>query len=239
MRGGDIAARRPAKAHGRVVCAIHQPNFFPWLGYFDKIRCADTFVFLDAVSYPKSGSGMGSWVNRVRIDIQGRPGWFGCPIRRWSGPLAIRDVRIAETKPWRHKLRRTLEINYKRAPGFDRAMALLQPLLEFPTDHLAGFNEHAVRKIAAALGLECRFLRQSDLPVVGRSTALLIEIVEAVGADTYLAGQGAAGYQEDRLFASRGIELLQQNFEPTPYGKTDGFRPGLSVIDYLMRSCAP
>jgi hypothetical protein len=31
----------------RTVVAIHQPNFLPWLGFFDKLARADVFVLLD------------------------------------------------------------------------------------------------------------------------------------------------------------------------------------------------
>jgi hypothetical protein len=219
---------------GGPVCAVHQPNFFPWAGFFDKIRRADVFVFLDAVDYPKSGSGMGSWVNRALIDIQGRPAWFGCPVRRRPGPQPIREVEIDDAQPWRRRLLRTLELNYRHAPGFGRAIRLLQPLIEFPAATLAQFNEHAICRIAGELGLDRRFVRQSQLPVAGRGTGLLVEIVKAVGATCYLAGGGAGGYQRDALFAANGIALMYQNFTPTPYREPARFLPGLSVIDHLM-----
>jgi len=33
--------------------AIHQPQYLPWPGYFNKILQSDIFVFLDDVQYKK------------------------------------------------------------------------------------------------------------------------------------------------------------------------------------------
>lgn len=217
------------------MCAIHQPNFFPWLGYFDKIRRSDVFVFLDKVDYPKAGSGgMGSWVNRVKIDIQGKERWFGCPLEKYSGRKSIVDVVISEREDWRPRLLRTLEINYRKAPSYSRAMTLLKPLIENPTNKLAEYNIQAILAIANALGLECSFRRQSELSSQEHSTALLVEMTKKVGATAYLAGGGAAGYQDDALFAEHKLELVYQDYAPVTYGEADRFVAGLSIIDYLM-----
>jgi len=215
-----------------MVCAIHQPNFFPWLGFFDKIRRADIFVLLDDVLLAKSGSGMGSWSNRVRIDIQGEAHWFGCPLRREAGGQPLRAVRIDERQPWRKKLQRTLEMHYRRAPYFDETMALIAPLLDFPAENLVQYNINAIQALAPRLGFRARFVRQSALGIAGKGNELLIDLVKAVGASVYLSGDGADGYQRPELFAAQSIELVLQNFEARPY--RDGYMPGLSVIDYLM-----
>lgn len=217
------------------LVAIHQPNFFPWLGYFDKIRRADVFVLLDAVDYPRSGSGgMGSWSNRVRIAIQGEARWATCPVRRLPLGAPINAAEIDDGRPWRRKMIATLQASYGKAPHFGEAMALLQPLIEQHETNLAAFNIAAIKAIAEHLGLATRFQRQSELPHAGKATELLISLVKAVGGDAYLAGGGAGGYQQDELFQEHGIRLVSQGFVPLPYGPDEAFIPGLSVIDYLM-----
>jgi hypothetical protein len=218
------------------VCAIHQPNFFPWLGYFDKIRRSDVFVFLDSVAYPKSGHSMGSWCNRVRIDIGGNPTWFGCAVKREHGEQKIRDVLLDDGRPWRERLLNMLRINYRRSPGFVRTMALVEPLILSDEDRLAAFNIRAIKAVCNALEINASFVRQSDLNIEGSSTELLVSITRAVGCDTYMSGGGATEYQVDGLFRERGVDLVYQDFVQKPYRKQDDFLPGLSVLDYLMFS---
>lgn len=223
-----------------TVVAIHQPNFFPWMGYFDKIRRADAFVFLDAVDYPRSGSGgMGSWCNRVRLNIQGDAKWITCPLRRVNLGTPINQVSIDDDQPWRAKLMRTLDANYRKAPRYDEAMALLEPLIRMPQPNLASYNIAVIKTISAALKVETQFVLQSELSSDGKATDLLISLVRAAEGDAYLAGGGAAGYQQDDLFSNAGVSLIYQRFTPYVYGDEARYLPGLSIIDYLMHDGRP
>lgn len=219
-----------------TICAIHQPNFFPWLGYFDKIAKADHFIFLDAVDYPKSGSGMGSWCNRVKLKVNKEPRWVGCPIKRVSGELKINDAIIDDGQPWRKKLLKTIEQNYGKAKHYNDVIPMLNELIHHQSENIATYNIHAVRTIAEQLGLSCKFHLQSELNVPGQSNELLINLVKAVDADVYLCGGGASGYQDDELFKNQGIHVQYQNFNPEPYTNSDDHTLGLSVIDCLMKS---
>lgn len=217
------------------LVAIHQPNFFPWLGYFEKIRRADTLILLDAVAYPRAGSGgMGSWCNRVRLAVQGEARWVTCPLQHMRFGTPIGAVQIDDSQPWRMKLLRTLEANYRRAPQFESCMTLLKPLVLEVEGNLSAFNVRAIKAIAAHLGLSTRFVLESSLQYSGTATDRLVSLVKAVNGSAYLSGDGAAGYQRDELFGENGLDLMKLNFVQRAYGEPSRFIPGLSVIDYLM-----
>lgn len=221
-----------------TLCAIHQPNFFPWMGYFDKVRRADVFIFLDSVDYPRSGSkSMASWSNRVKIDVGGSEAWFRCPVKKAPLGTKINEILLSDDQNWRDDALRKLKSSYSRHPGFAQAMPMIESLINVDSPNISDFNINAIIRISRALELETRFFRQSELGTNTSSTELLIELCKATKCDAYLCGGGAGDYQEDTKFAEYGIQLVYQNYMPRPYGgeETNGFMPGLSIIDYLMK----
>ncbi|QKS28023.1 MAG: WbqC family protein [Candidatus Accumulibacter similis] len=215
--------------------AIHQPNFFPWLGYFDKIARSDVFIFLDHVQFPKTG---GVWCNRVKMRCGGEARWVTGPIKRaFHGVLAINEVAWADEQPWRRKLLKTLAANYPRAPFFKETMAWLEPLILTPESNLALYNMAVIKAMAGEIGLRHEHcVASSSLGCEGQASGLLVNLIRKVDGSYYMCGGGASGYQDDQAFAQAGVSLVYQGFQHPKYpqaGAAD-FVPGLSVVDALM-----
>jgi hypothetical protein len=220
-----------------IVVVIHQPNFLPWLGFFDKLARADVFVLLDSVQFPKKG---GTWTNRVQVLLSGRPVWVTVPVvRAYHGTRLVREMQISDAAPWREKMLTTIRQSYAHAPWFDQTFPLVESAIRCESDYLFDFNEYGIRRLAAALDLPGeRFVRSSDLTASGDGTDLLISITKAVGGTSYLSGDGSGDYLKEQTFADAGLGLVYQNFVHPVYSQvgTEEFIPGLSVIDALM-SC--
>lgn len=217
------------------VVAIHQPNFLPWLGFFDKLARADVFVLLDDVQFPRTGAG--TPVNRVKMMVASRPRWITAPIvRSGSATRQIRQVRIDDTQRWRTRMERTLRFNYARSPGFEVVFPLVRELLATPTTSLADFNEACIRRLAQALDLQTELVRSSSFDVSARGTMRLVALVDAVGGSTYLSGDGSESYLEGETFRRHGLEVVFQQFRhPEWPQRPPRTRAGLSIVDALMR----
>jgi hypothetical protein len=217
------------------LVAIHQPNFFPWLGYFDKIARSDVFILLDHVQFQKTG---GTWSNRVKLLQGGEARWVTAPIlRQFHGVLAVGEMEFQPDGLWREKVIKSLVTNYARTPYFRDVMDFLEPLIRNPEGNIARYNGRAIKAIAQYLGLPIeKFRWSSEMVVDGRASEMLISLTRAVGGTAYMCGGGAEGYQEDATFAAAGVGLIYQNFQQPVYPQIGSkvFVPGLSVIDALM-----
>ena len=217
------------------LVAIHQPNFFPWLGYFDKIGRADKFIFFDSVQFPKKG---GIWSNRVKLLIGGEARWVTAAIdRNYTGTRQICEMHFLSENPWRQKMLKSLEANYKRHLFYTETMALIEPLVLNEESNIAEHNIHAVTEIAKQMGIDTgKMTRSSEYKTSSSSNELLCELTLRIGGDVYMCGGGADGYQDESVFERHGMKLLYQNFSHPVYtqrGQAE-FVPGLSVIDAAM-----
>ncbi len=218
-----------------VVVAIHQPNFFPWLGFFNKIFRSDIFIIMDNVQFPRTG---GTWVNRVKIIINGKADWITVPVdRNFHGTKLINEMKICNAVFWRPKILKTIYHSYKHATYFNQVFPVLEELINNPTDSLVEFNLKSIKYLCSCLNIDTsKIVLGATLNCEGKATDLLISMVKAVNGTAYLCGAGASGYQEDEKFFNAGIKLIYQNFKHPVYPQfnSNEFISGLSIIDVLM-----
>lgn len=211
-----------------TTLAAHQPQYLPWLGFFDKLAQADVFVLLDNVQFKKN-----EWQNRNRIKGPAGPQWLTVPVGH-KFPQTIAEVEVRESEPWRRKHQRALESNYGKAAHFAEEMPLFADALARPWTHLAPLNIDLIHKVAARLGIDTEIVLGSQVNARPDPTLRLVDLCRELGADTYLSGAGGDYLQRER-FAEESIALQLQGYEHPNYEQLHGdFAPYLSVVDLLM-----
>jgi hypothetical protein len=216
-----------------VNCAILQPSYIPWRGYFDQIRRADVFVFYDDVQYVKRG-----WRNRNRIKTANGLTWLTIPVASKGNivnGLPIKDVEIQFEKAWNKKHLATLRQAYARAPHFKRFEPLIEDFLAEPPPRLADFTISTTIALSRELGLEREFIRSSELGVTGRKTDRLVAILERLGATHYISGPSASSYLEEEKLAGAGISFEYVDYDYPEYVQLHPpFESKVSILDLLF-----
>jgi hypothetical protein len=217
-----------------MILAIHQPQYLPWLGYFDKMIQADLFCYLDTVQYKKN-----EWQNRNRIKSARGWQWLTVPVT-YRYPQKIGEVGIDNTADWARKHLQALQTNYRRAPFFESCFPAIEALLRRRWEAVAALNLSLIECFRGLLGIAHKpAVRASALSASDDPTARLIDICRSLGADTYLAGAGAAAYMDVERFRQSGVRLVTQAFEHPVYPQRfSGFIPQLSIVD-LIFNCGP
>ena len=172
-----------------MIVSIHQPEHFPYLGYFQKMADADAFVLLDNVNYRKN-----YFQNRNRfMNKNGVEELFTIPVPKDSVKMNIKDVVVSDTN-WRDKVLKQILYNF----GVDLSYI-------YESSKLIDINTASIVYCMHRLGILTSLVRASDLNVTGSKSELLANICREMGATKYISGPSGKDYLEMDYF--EGIEV--------------------------------
>jgi len=216
-----------------MIIAVHQPQYMPWLGYFEKIIKSDNFVFLDNVQYKER-----EFQNRNKIRTKDGSSWLTVPvISKGEGRQNIRDVKIDNEVAWQRKHLASLRSSYGRATFFKEYYPFFEEALGRQWVYLKDLNIEIIRFVLKELYIDAPITFESDLGVFSMSAQRIIDICKKLKADTYLSGTGGRGYLDEKLFAQENIKLIYQDFLHPQYKQCyEPFVPFMSIIDLLFNN---
>ncbi len=220
------------------VIAIHQPNLFPWLGYFAKIYKSNIFVFLDHTINNRTDQ---IYTRRVQIlNTQGEASYLTIPIKKIDGsdfgPINQWDINFDQVGFPRKQLESIIQ-TYRKSPYFNEVFPLIENLFDDSKElNLVARNIDFIKETCRLLGIETPFLVSSEINSRGNSTELLISIVTHLQGTHYLSGKGGDNYQDPEIFVKANIILERIVYKHPIYlqEKSKEFKSGLSIIDCLM-----
>jgi hypothetical protein len=213
-------------------CAIHQPNFLPWEGYFHKMNEVDCFVILDNVDIVLGTNK--AITNRTKIKTPAGEHWISIPIKKGNSKL-IHDIQIMDTN-WRDKMLKSLELNYRKSKNFSDFFPVIEKIIRCDSDNLSEYNTHGIMEIAKYLNINTPIFIASELKIHSTDrNERIIEICKKCDCNIYFSGRGGKNYHDELMFHQNEINIHYTNFSVLQYEQLFGdFIPGLSIIDKLF-----
>lgn len=134
-----------------MIVAGHQPNYLPWIGFFDKMRRSDVFIIEDNVQFEHQG-----FTNRNRIMTSDGVRWLSVPIEHENKPLLINEVKIANNSEsdWGKRHWLTLKHNYSKAPYWSEFSDFFESTYQREWSLLIDLNMHLIKGIMGFLKID-------------------------------------------------------------------------------------
>lgn len=193
-------------SQNNLIVAGHQPNFFPWFGYFEKMLQADIFVFSDDVQYTKQ-----NYVNRVVYpsEYEGTLNYLTLPVKKGNDG-SIAEKRYVKDPKTLKTIVKTIRYNF----GGLSYSSDLEPLIElfikdfWRFETVADLNVATNINIARRMHINTTVIRGNDVGLSQwSSNERLIKRQQLLNSRIYLSGAGASGYMIEDAFIQHGIEL--------------------------------
>jgi len=216
-----------------MIIAIHQPNYLPYLGFFDKMKQSDIFLIYDDAQFNKE-----DFQHRNRIRIYHGWKYLTVPVKKKRIPIRkirIRNELAVKGTTWQESHLKEIEDNYNATSYYALYEDRLEAIYTDKYDKLIDLNMNLINFLKDAFDIKTKIILASELGFASRSTERLVDITDSLGGDVYLSGPAGHDYLDVSLFESRGINVEFQDFKHPVYKQRyDGFIPNMSAIDALF-----
>ena len=215
------------------MVAIHQPSYLPWFGLIDKIARCDRFVVLDTVQYNAR-----AFQHRTLYSVTGGSKYLSLSVNskgHQNEARLIREMHLIDPDlPAKHYL--TLRHRYGKRKGWPLIGPLLEAVMCRPHLSLLQLNVALLELTLRQFAIATPCILASSLPAQGVKSPLMLDLTRAAGGRTYLSGQGARDYMDDRLFEADGIGVVYQEFVHPIFEQShaDEFQKGCFALEWLI-----
>lgn len=215
--------------------AIHQPHFFPWMGYLNKMAQVEKFILMDEVQLTdKSNMFRNKFINK-----NGKEKFLTvCFVKKGYLNKRFKDIELNENIEWQKDHINFLKDTYRKSLYFNEIWELIEPIFLKDYHYLCDVSIDTVLLLRKIFNIPAEVILQSNLDYDKRAkkNELVISLCKSVKADIYLSGNGAKKYMDLDLFQNKGIKVFYQNFKYPQYKQinTNVFVPNLSSLDILF-----
>lgn len=213
--------------------AIIQPNYIPWVGYFDVISKVDEFVFLDDVQFTKR-----DWRNRNYINSDVGKKLISIPVySKGKFTQKIYETNCIDNK-WKDNHLRQIKDSYRLYPNFNLIYNFLTECF-YKSDSLNLLENLYNINLAIIdfLKIKTKIHYSKNFSIKTNKQDKIIKICKQIGASIYLTGPLALNYLETKLFEKENISVEFINYKKYNYeiqNKKHKFIENLSIVDLLM-----
>jgi hypothetical protein len=214
-----------------MKCAIMQPHYLPWPGYFNLMSKVDKYIFLDDVQFSKN-----SWQSRNQIIVNNHKKWITIPTKKSSLKTNINNKLIDFSKNWQLKQSKTIIQAYSKHSYIKDLEELMNFCNTIKLLNLSDYNIEILKFLSFKLNIKVEFIKSSVFNSKKERTYRVIEILEKIKASEYLSPIGAKDYlEQDKFNEITKVKLKFNDFQSMPYvqKKLKSFLPNLSIIDLI------
>ncbi len=179
-----------------IKVAIHQPEHFPYMGFFQKMEYSDVFVILDDVQYSK-----GNWQNRNKfLNKNNVDEFFTIQLEPKAYKKPINEVLVSNSN-WKEVVLSKLYQNFK-----------IDFTDIYSHQKLVDINVASIEWVRGELDINTPMFFSSELNINTKSTQRLLDITREFG-NKYISGQGGKLYLDESLFTDIKLSYHEQHVD--------------------------